>query len=96
MTTKEKISMSGKVVAIVGGFGASMLVGAVAGPVIAPMAIAAKVVATIGMAGLGGIAGDAVANYYVKQFDDIADGVEIISDKISEIKQNKVNKETEA
>lgn len=96
MKTSEKISLAGTLIGTVGGLGASILVGTAATPIIATMKTASKVMAIIGVSGLGGIVGDKVQAWYSNQFANIGNFVESISMKTKEEQAKQVNKEVEA
>lgn len=60
----KKIVLIGEAIGIVGGFGASMLVGAAAGPIVAGAHGVSKVLMTLGVTGLGGLAADKTTTWF--------------------------------
>ena len=92
MKTKENFMAVGQIIGLVGGFGASMLVGAAVSPILASARVANKIVMTLGAAGLSGIASDKVYAWFSEGFVNIG---ELTEDLMDSIKKHNESKEQE-
>lgn len=79
MIKTRKLRIAGNVMGVIGGLGASALVGAALGPIVLPLGVVGSVAATLGTGGLGGIAADKVYEWYTSKVNAIADTLENVS-----------------